>query len=181
MMYRTHALGGVASGTVTATIMLQHTTNPILLAGSILAGSIFGSLIIDIDHHNSYISKKLWLLAKLLQSMKIEHRGVTHSPFFVILVTAILLYVANLLPLSYQLIGFALVIGNGVGMASHLLLDAMTKGGIPIYYPFSKAKLSLLPIRTGSFGETIVFVVLVAGLGLYLGHITHLTNLIPPR
>lgn len=39
--------------------------------------------------------------------------------------------------------------GIGLGMASHLLMDALTVSGIPLLWPFSKKKFRLLSLKTG--------------------------------
>lgn len=81
---------------------------------------IVGSLIPDIDQTQSTIGKALPFLSK--QISKLGHRTYTHSVLLWV-VLGVLCYFK--LPLW--------VMGLFVGVASHLLLDAMTIHGIPLY------------------------------------------------
>ena len=41
-------------------------------------------------------------------------------------------------------------------MISHVLLDLITKEGVPLFYPLNKEKISLIGITTGGFVESII-------------------------
>lgn len=62
-----------------------------------------------------------------------------------------------------------IITGLFVGELSHLLLDYLTKGGIPLFYPFSKTKLSLSLTITGSKRETLIRSMLVAVFFVLIG------------
>ncbi len=83
------------------------------------------------------------------------HRGITHHP----IIPAFLLLVAvKLRPDSILL--YENLLSFSLGYFSHLLLDMFTPLGIPMlftYYP----RLSFKLVRSGGFGETTVFIVLL--------------------
>ena len=110
---------------------------------------ILGSVLPDIDVNFEKLRHKLKLVPSWL-----THRGITHWWG---------------LPLIMGLIGafnlkFRVLLYLSLGWTLHLLTDALTPSGIPVY-PFSKEKrFRLLPrklaIRYNSFGE-LVFVILI--------------------
>ena len=57
--------------------------------------------------------------------------------------------------------------GLAVGVFSHLLIDMFNPAGIPLFGPFKRKKISLLPIKTNSWGETVIGWLLVL-LEIYL-------------
>ena len=75
------------------------------------------------------------------------HRGFIHSPL-----------------LAFGIFGLGGYLGKpwlewfGIGYAAHLLGDAMTTGGIPLWNPFSSKRASLSDMRTGSRTEYAVAV-----------------------
>jgi len=86
------------------------------------------------------------------------HRGITHHPIAALALFLLWLYLEKNYPeLSLY---WDFLYGFWVGYTSHLLLDAVTKLGIPIgagYYP----RFSLRLMKTGGLGEKIFFVLLV--------------------
>ena len=125
--------------------------------GCLLIGSsLLGSLLPDIDHPQSKISKKNPILAALVNLILVigktitqlilllcfwmskkrkeqilrgfEHRGIFHT-----LLIAVLLYLCLALLPSYW--GRAIQIGLVSGYISHLLMDMLTVSGVRILYP----------------------------------------------
>ena len=86
------------------------------------------------------------LISKVLRSL-FGHRGFIHSPL-----------------LAFSIFGLGGYLGQawvewfGIGYASHLLGDAMTADGIPLWSPFSSKRVSLSNMRTGSRAEYAVAV-----------------------
>ena len=66
----------------------------------------------------------------------LKHRGFTHSLSFAFLISLVM-YVAS--PEGY---GFAWISAM-TGILSHLFLDSLTRGGVPLYHPLSKKRYSL--------------------------------------
>lgn len=96
-------------------------------------------------------------------------RSVTHS----LLATA--LFVAAVHVTAFTTVGSvlaaALGLGVAVGYGAHVLADACTQSGVPFFWPYRRM-VHLLPrgwrFTTGSAAETILGVVIVAGLAVYV-------------
>ena len=60
-----------------------------------------------------------------------------------------------------------------LGITSHLVLDSLNPGGIPVFFPFSKKRRHIAKIKTGSKAEFACRFGLILVLGiawaLYLG------------
>ena len=112
-----------------------------------------GALLPDIDHANSYISKRVPIIPTLL-SLYTKHRGFTHSLVGVVVILA-LLTAANLF-FHLQTI---LAIGFGIGYILHIAADALTLSGIKNFCCNKNLYLAPKPFRckTGSMGENIYF------------------------
>lgn len=111
---------------------------------------LFFSLLPDVDHSKSYISRKFPILSAPIHFF-FKHRGFFHSIF-----PAIILFIL-FYSLSYPSIAFGILIGY----LAHLIGDGMTKQGVNFLNPFSTLVLQG-PIETGSFTEFIIFIILVA-------------------
>lgn len=110
---------------------------------------MFFSLLPDLDSYSSKISKSLRVVSffvKLLSS----HRGLLHGvfiPFFV----SLILFVFN-----HKFLALAVFLGY----LSHLVLDAVTVGGIVPFAPLFNKKIRGF-IKVGSFLENLVFLILI--------------------
>ena len=149
MTGKTHQLAGVATGVIVSQFV--PTVKGKLL---FVAGCWFGSLIPDIDHANSKISRMTILLHYLFAWC--GHRTLTHS------IVGVLLFSLIMIPLGVN----TATIGLVIGYMSHLLMDSLTVAGIPLFYPHKK-KYRLMRIRTGSEGEVVVFGMIVLAMILY--------------
>lgn len=94
---------------------------------------LLGSLLPDLDHPGSLIGRKFSFFSKLTHR-SLGHRGALHS------LLALLGWFWGLAWLFPKPLALAFLGGYG----SHLVLDAMTKGGFPIFWPFS--------LKTGGAG-----------------------------
>lgn len=151
MMAPTHMAAGAAAG-----LNIAHMAGFSPLLGMVL-GAV-GSLLPDLDHPNGTIRNRLSGSKLLL--FWLSHRGITHSLVFLFILIAI---TQAFLPLPS---GISRAITEG--FASHLLLDLLTKRGIPMFAPFSWENISLLPIRTGGMIETLVIMPSLLLLILYM-------------
>ncbi|NBH61793.1 metal-dependent hydrolase [Anaerotruncus sp. 80] len=169
MTYLTHALGGALAGTAVIAIL-----NPgdKVAAAAIMSGAVIGSLLPDIDHTRSKVSRSS-AAAKITSyavSAVTKHRGFFHTPLFVLILALALGTVINILPNDdFVLAAWSLYFGLLPGMLSHLLLDTCNPGGIMWLYPVSNKKLSILPIKTGSLGEIAVAIILAVLLAGWYG------------
>ena len=143
----THALGGLAAGLAVATLVGSVAQAPLIIMVAVLA-----SLLPDIDHPRSTISRNLGVPKVTYRFVR--HRGVVHS-----IEAALLMGVALATPAAYILAAPGVIPGFLAGYVSHLALDSLTPTGVR-WSVFRKRK-ARGPIRTGSAGETILFVLLM--------------------
>ena len=170
MRYPAHLVGGVLLGVTSQHYLVQHlpiiNENPsanLILSTSFLVGSVFGSLLPDIDHRGSYLGRRLPLLS-WITNIAVGHRGATHAPFINVFFTTILAFGTYHLLLGFgilQLISLLFLLGCMIGAFSHIFLDALTKSGVPLLYPFSKRHFSIGNFRTGSVGETLFTLLMI--------------------
>lgn len=146
---KTHIVGGLAAGAFY--LNLGGTVNEQVLFFGSLA---LGALIPDVDHTGSMIGRKIPLLDNLVSAM-FGHRKFTHSLLFLVL--TYLLFLKTSWPHSLEL-------GILIGIASHMLLDALTKNGIQFLWPFHIRVGIPFGIRTGGAIEKGFFAVLVVYL-----------------
>lgn len=164
MRYKTHLVGGLLLGCVTASKVTGDSAS--MVKAVFIAGSVAGSLFPDIDHKGSYLGRRA-RIASTITSSVFGHRGAFHSPFFIGGLTFLLYMLSRLFVVS-SLIKY-IFIGFYVGNLSHIFLDMLTVSGVPIFYPLSKKKVSLVGVKTGGTGELVVFTLMVGAL-VYLGY-----------
>lgn len=136
----THALAGLCIG-----LAMAQTSQPLGGVAMGLAASV-GALLPDIDHPRSIVGRRAGFIGGALR-LAISHRGMLHSG----IAAAIVVLVALLAPAvarSYALAAAA-------GYSSHILLDALTVQGVPLFWP-SRRRFSILPLRTGGLIEMIL-------------------------
>ena len=162
MKYKTHLVGGLLLGTITAGtisgLVGQNVASPELFY---IGGAVVGSLFPDIDHKGSYIGRRMKIASSVVSSL-LKHRGATHSPVvmggfvFLIYLLSKAFFPLNIMPI--------LLSGFFVGIMSHILLDMITKGGVPLLYPLTSKKINLTNMKTGSNGENFVLFLMVIAL-----------------
>lgn len=155
MLSTTHMLGGAAAAMgcmlmVSPDIQLA----PVALAASAGIG-VVGGLLPDIDHPKSKISNTLRPVNTLI-SLFFSHRGFFHTP---ILYLCLAILFAWKRPMSEHI--SLLMCCLFAGILSHLFLDLLNPGGIPLLFPVSSKRFHLAKIRTGGTGEIVVRVLLV--------------------
>lgn len=148
MTYKTHIIGGVALA-----ILVNEYVIPLegIEFAYYYGSAIVGSLLPDLDHPKSWISKRTIILHYPFR--KLGHRKATHSLFAAVLLWAILT-----LPFGVNFVA----LGGLLGYTSHLLLDMLNPMGVPLLYPISRDKYKIGKIHTGDTGEYIVAILLVA-------------------
>lgn len=152
---KTHIAGGVAAGVFYLTFR-EPVDSDLLFVGS----CVLGALIPDIDHTGSTLSRKVPLLDNIISGV-FGHRTITHSLLFMAL--AWWLFKWATLPPDFEL-------GVLIGIASHLLLDALTKDGIQFFWPF-KIKIGFV-VKTGGLLEQGFMALLIVFIG-YCGYTTY--------
>ena len=114
---------------------------------------LLGSLLPDLDHPRSIIGGRLRPVSGVL-SVIAGHRGAFHS------LCALLVVVFGL----WQLLPDDVLLALAAGFGLHLALDLLTQRGIPLLWPFSRARLGLGLIKTGGVADR-----LLGFLGLFFG------------
>lgn len=133
MLYRTHALGGFVLG-----YAITHD----LRLSAVCAAS---ALIADIDSPHSFVGRKAPGVSHAL-SATLKHRGALHS-----LLAALAVFMV-----SSHLFDFATARAVFWGYISHLMLDGLTEGGVPLFYPLKK-HFSIPLFTTASIFEKFIF------------------------
>jgi inner membrane protein len=164
MMAHTHIALGISSGLLL--VGLSDSAPPSAVELFALA---IGALAPDIDAHNSTISKPGSLFSRFLpKEVRIffdmigaginsivncifGHRGFFHWPVLGAAVMLVGLWCGQL-----WLCWFA------VGYLSHILGDMLTVQGAPLLAPFYRKSISLVPLRTGSWAESVISILLWA-------------------
>ena len=167
MTARTHDLFAFAF-LVTAAVAFTPRTISVPTIFTSVVGNVVGALIPDMDQ----ASNRLWDLlpggnavGKIFRHLFLGHRTISHSFIGGLLLYKLLLFVLpRLLNSSYVDIHIVLI-SIMLGFVSHLFADALTKEGIPLFFPF-KLKIGIPPIKllrvvTDSWVEHIIVLPLV--------------------
>lgn len=162
----THTFTGVALA-----VIMFAPAPPLVLAGAAIAGGI-GALLPDLDHPQSTISRRVWLAGATLR-MVVSHRGALHS--------LLAMAAALLLAATVQGDWSQIALSAAVGYCSHIVLDALTVSGVPLFWP-KQQRYRLLRIRTGGVGERLFALGILAVLVYLFRHeIWDLLNQIAAR
>lgn len=189
MTGKTHRIGGALAGAIF--IRLSRNDN-LDMCTLVLTGSVLGSLLPDIDHPRSTISRKLWFISWPLvllrgamrqiasflpkceeQKVKsiVGHRGITHSLIACISLGCAMSgigFVAQDSMGAYYWHYMSFAVGLSLGMVSHLCLDFVSNG-IPLFCPVTNKRYGFKWIKTGSMLEFLVGIILVGILIILIG------------
>lgn len=140
MMFKTHLAFGFFAGLVAMPFLHPH--NQILFMTLVL----LAAMLPDIDHPKSKLGKYFKPIGYLF-----EHRGFFHSLFFVVITLLLTKIIFKDIIFVYAVV---------IGHLSHLIADALTKEGIMPFHPWSRTRVNGF-IKTGTFAEYIIFIILV--------------------
>lgn len=180
MNYKTHTAGGLLVGVATAVPMSNYleisTLLPTMLGVGFVISSIVGSLFVDLDHKGSYFGRRFRITSTIFSSI-FGHRGATHSPLFMLGFTIVLYMLSRFFYVGMPSVYFS--VAFYLGAMSHIALDWLTVGGVPLLYPLRNKKAkdpkqrkkpkkySLLKVSSGGFTEKLMFL-LCMGASIYL-------------
>lgn len=183
MNFKNHLMVSAGAGaSVSAAVGegLTHTLTPEGLL--IMAASLLGGALPDIDHASSKVGRKFRVLSTIISTL-FEHRGITHSIIFIVGVWYTLkwsfshLLVTLNLEQSWMFYFDNIIVGFCAGILSHALADACTKSGVKLFYPlgykFRLPVLSWFRLSSGSKLEPVVASLLIAsfvGASLLTSH-----------
>ncbi|MGM9986047.1 MAG: metal-dependent hydrolase [Bacillaceae bacterium] len=138
--YYTHVATAVAGTIALTELNNQSLTLPII------AGTIIGSLIPDIDEPKSYIGRRSLGVSHVVNK-KYGHRGGTHSLIIWFILMGLLLTVAN----------NKFTIGICIGYLLHIVGDFFSSKGVPLLLPFTNKRFKFfITYRTGGWLEKII-------------------------
>jgi len=192
---RSHLIVGLAGGVVLDSIF-HITGHPITMSGNVPLSLLidktifyisigFGALLPDIDNARSTIGRKTRVLSETIQHFA-GHRTLFHS--FLGLSLGVLFSVGCERLIAYEFLlhdllipAYALneshliVVAVFLGCLLHITADALTFGGVPLFWPYKK-RYGFPPIaqwrfRTGTWPEFVVVgaFVCVVGIGIIQG------------
>ena len=189
---RSHLLVGLTAGIVLDSFV--HLTGDPLTAAKVVPLALiikkavyyfsvgFGSLLPDIDNARSTLGHRLGWISKEIQHIA-GHRTLFHSLLGLLLGSLLALGLEQLVVLVLSLHGLALpaqlvrgshLVFYGVlfGSVIHIAADALTLGGVPLFWPnrkrFGFPPNSKFRFRTGTWPEFVIvwsFMILV-GIGI---------------
>jgi inner membrane protein len=169
MTARTHDLAAI---TALGALLIVYPVGDIKLATVMVAflANQFGGIAPDIDQPTAPLWRNLPIgrvLGKFVGKGLGGHRFITHSVIGLFLAAflmkALLLFIHPLMPnVDINLVWWAFMIG----MASHLVMDSLTKEGVPWLLPLP-FKFGFPPVRafrltTGKSGEKLLFLTILA-------------------
>lgn len=177
MTGKSHAIIGTATA-VGAVMFVQQPVNWLWAIAAVLVGMV-AALLPDLDSYDSTARtqiglgreqirrdwkrrRRLSILVRWVASWPFNwfarampHRGPTHW-----LITAAALTAAAFLLTSATGAPDILAVTFGLGYLSHLWADALTVAGVPLWGPFIRRPVRMLPrglsLRTGSWAEWVI-------------------------
>lgn len=157
MTGRTHLLAGAAAGAALLSLRGAGAVDP-KGAVAALGAACLGALMPDIDHPGSLLNRGAGP-AGAVPGLFLRHRGPTHSLAAALAAWA----VASWLCAARGLPG-AVALAALAGHLSHLALDALTPGGVPLLWPLWGRRVGLPLVRVGSALEGLARLAIVAAL-----------------
>lgn len=142
---------------------LTGQTDPITFVAG-MGVSVFASLLPDIDHTESKISRNpLFMLPSHIVCTFTTHRGIIHSLIGLVAMSGIWFLIISLLSPALSIINLMDTLPYFIaGYFSHLFADTCNKGGVGWLQPFIKKKFSILPIKTNTPTELLFSMPVIA-------------------
>jgi len=151
LLWRTHFIAGAGLGAVYGAAF--HPNEPLAMAASTCIGG-FAAALPDIDSPHSKLGRAVRPVSDVL-SFTLGHRGVLHSLLGMVFTIALFAFIACFW-VQVSTVWNLLIPAAAIGYLSHLALDALTPGGVPLFWP-KRRKYSLPLVKTGSPLERVVF------------------------
>lgn len=162
MTARTHDMFAFGSLITAVALFPPSAVNvPTLL--TCIVGNIVGALIPDMDQ----ATNRLWdllpagnFMGKVFRHLFLSHRTISHSLLGTFIIYKFLEWGLPLVFNPAYVDVHLLLMSVMIGLISHLFADALTKDGIPLFFPL-EFKIGIPPLRilrvtTGSFIENWV-------------------------
>ena len=124
-----------------------------------------GGLTPDIDKRGSRISHKFPILS-FISEKAFGHRGILHTPFFVLLLEILCVALCKVFNLSNEFVYLYQIFI--IGYLSHLVLDFITPRGIMLAYPVSRSYVLIIGLNSRFRNEIVnIIITLIVGLTIY--------------
>ena len=189
MTGRTHDAIAFASLITIATFYPPARLN-LATASACIVANIVGGTLPDIDQ----ASNRLWDLlpfgdniGSVVRRIFMGHRTITHSLIGVFIFTSLFLFAIPKIFNSDYINGDLIFWALEIGYISHLFGDALTKDGLPLFFPFP-IKIGIPPFRfmritAGSWVENLIVLPGTAFyifwfIGRYQSHVNELLKMI---
>lgn len=153
MVGKTHLYSGLCAGAGYA----LWAGLPLVPAALAVSAGMIGGVLPDLDHRKSKVTQKTGILG-FCSSHLFKHRGVLHTPIVYFALWGVLTMFVDSDPLTH-----AVICGLLVGELSHLFLDMLNPSGIPLLWPLTRKRISLLPIPTGGKLDAMLGMAALAG------------------
>lgn len=184
MTGKTHIIAGLLAGAVYVDETVGLTfpsaeeigvTTPVML--TIGLASVAGATLPDIDISNSFASRAFFplrLVYKILERLFGEevfgHRRFTHTAIFPLLLLCLNFFHFTDSPADKYI--HIAILAMIYGIVSHFILDMLNPMGIPLFAPFKKTNVRIIPrscgIYTGSTKESVFAVLLFIAAAAYI-------------
>ena len=165
MTGKTHQVAGITVGLGYFLTIAEPTYQPATLA-AVLVGSSLAALLPDIDESASTIWDKIPLIGhaagEVAEKATFGHRNLTHSLLGFLIVGGLLYWLLLKFPGYWGINIHILYISMIISYGTHLLADAFTEKGIPIFWPWHRnfgippKPLDGIRIETGKWFENLI-------------------------
>lgn len=161
MMGKTHVIIGIAYGTALLPA-LQRGDYSIEQYSLVMVGLVIGSLLPDLDHPQSTISRMIPIVGGLLSRLT-RHRGILHSIMGVTIcwLVCVGLMIPAVAVTQDARLSAHIFAGMMIGYVLHVVADSLTKGGVRLFYPL-RWTIKIPVFRTGGYRELVLRMVLLA-------------------
>lgn len=163
MTGKTHQIIGLIFGLGTYLTIVEPSYGPATF-GTVLAFSSIGALLPDIDNAASDIWHTVpygHRAGKIVDPF-LSHRNITHSIIGLVIASILFFFLFKQFPSYWGISTSIVLICAMMSYASHLLFDAMTVEGIPLFWPL-KWRFGIPPkpfegarIMTGKWFESLI-------------------------
>ena len=177
MQAKTHEVAGISLAVATAAVICEPGVSALSYGATIVAGAAMGSLMPDIDHGGSKISREHKVISSMV-SDKFKHRGITHS----LLATALVAFVCFGLSFAFTAIYSGELFGKilvslMMAFIVFVLYDKvkLIQKAIDGILPHGKIVVGLVVFGTVYFSSNMfVDYANYLALGIVVGYLSHL-------
>lgn len=174
MTERTHDMAGLTCLTIAFLVYSPSQLSLVTLVTVILANQI-GASFPDLDQPTAEFYRELpagSLLGHLFAPLLGSHRHISHSILGIAIYSwlfhLLLIYLSKFILVDMNLVWWAFTLG----FVSHLIMDSLTKEGVPWFFPFpirfGFPPFKFMRITTGKFMEKLIIYPSLIALNGYL-------------